>query len=309
MDISTAMLSGRWEVEVLPLDQKVNLVAGQGDELTVECNSWCRTKRPALDDAVGLPLSTVTVEVVHLAGRSEVGTFTISMFEKDLFGGLRLDTTGKPFLGDPDVPNFWLEGRMTIKLKLAGSNQVLSLVSRKPVLQTGRATSWPPYNTVMRDVSGPNEYVPVDKQDGDPILILWSGSITIEGQPSPFLATDIPIRSFNYVETGDVGRIDGVVLRWDDVRAQVAEIDHFHVYKRVYGVDQAHGPWQQIGGHLRENTLLDKTFDGSAAVTYKVRQIMVDALGDEVMGCGNETEFTVPALPSNRAQLFAAGFK
>jgi len=186
---------------------------------------------------------------------------------------------------------------------------VMSLVSRKPVLQTGRATTWPPYNTVMRDVSGPNEYVPIDKQDGDPVLVLWSGSITIGGEPSPFLATDIPIRSFHYVESKDIGRIAGVVLQWDDVRKQVPVIDHFHVYKRAYGVDQAHTPWQQIGGHVFENTLVDKTFDGSAAVTYKVRQIFVDVLGDEVMGCGNETEFTVPALPSNRAQLFAAGFK
>jgi hypothetical protein len=264
----------------------------------------------ALDDLVGLPLSTVTVDVVHLEGINEIGTFTISMFEENLFGALRLDKKGNPFLGIPEAPNFWLEGRMTIKLKLAGSDQVLSLVSRQPVLQTGRATSWPPYNTVMRDVSGPNEYVPIDDQDGDPVLILWSGSITIGSQISRFLATDIPIRSFHYVETNDINRILGVVLLWDDVRMQVPEIDHYHVYRRALSCDQTPEPWQQIGGHLHKRTLVDSTFDGSTAVTYKVRQVFVDALGDEVVGgCNNSTEFTVPALPSNRAQLLTAGFK
>jgi len=131
-----------------------------------------------------------------LAGENELGVYTISMYRDALFGGLRLNEAGEPLLTDEKTPNFWLEGLMTIKIRLHDSAEVLSLVSRQPVLQVGQATTWPPYNTVMRDVSGPNEYMRESEPDGEPFLLLWSGSITIGEHESPFLAADITIDTF-----------------------------------------------------------------------------------------------------------------
>jgi hypothetical protein len=305
MQISTANLSGKWEVDVVPLQKRFVLEAGAEDApLREECNSWCARLVPSVDAVRKVSTATVTVESVHLSGEADFGTFTISMYEKDLFGALMLDSNGNPQQGPADSPNFWLEGRMTLKVRFRDSQEILSLVSRKPVLQTGRAESWPPYNTVMRDISGPNEYVAVDNQNGPAVAVLWSGSITIGGKPSPFLAANIPIRSFQYQEKGAARATGGITLQWDDIRQQIPTIDHYHLYKRNFGAHDGGSDWKMIGGHIKENKFFDATYDGLSAVTYKVRQIMVDTLGDEVMGCGDETEFTVPARPHNIEQLY-----
>jgi hypothetical protein len=311
MTVSTATLSGEWEVEFLPLKKEMVLKAGvdKNDVFTPQCNSWCKTQTVAMDLLADVQVASVYVETVHLAGQSDIGTFTISMFDEDLFGSLHINRRGKPFLGDRGKPNFWLEGRMTIKLQPKGSSEIISLVSRKPILQAGRADSWPPYNTVMHDVSGPNEYVPIDDPKGKPVLVLWSGAITIGKGPSPFLATDIRIHSFQYVETGKGNRVNGVELFWNDARSKVPLIDYYHVHKREFSIHQDRGPWERIGGNIKGSSFVDKSFDGSAPVTYKARQVFQDPFGDEVRGCGNETEFTVPAVPANREQLKQAGFR
>ncbi|HYG81177.1 MAG TPA: hypothetical protein VD861_12350 [Pyrinomonadaceae bacterium] len=254
-------------------------------------------------------MTAVAVPNVYLGGRSDIGIFSISMFDGDLIGGLRLNKRMKPFLGDRGMPNFWLEGRMTIKLRPAGSNEVVSLVSRKPVLQTGRATSWPPFGTVMRDVSGPNEYVPIDAQDGPPFLILWSGSIRIGDEPSDFLSQDLTIYAFDYVKTDEPTRLGGVKLTWNDARTEVPAIDYYHLYRRELGTGLVEMPWERVGGDIKDNYFVDASFDGSKAMTYLVRQVSVDHLGDEIIGPGGPDLFTVPALPHNFEQLRASGFR
>jgi hypothetical protein len=244
--------------------------------------------------------------IVHLAVENELGVFTISMLKDALFGGIRLDANGEPLSTDADTPNFWLEGLMTIKFRLSGSDEVVSLASRQPVLQVGRATSWPPYRTTMRDVSGPNEYYRIDDPAGNPVLLLWSGSITITDRPSPFLAADIVVKSFEY-RTTDLEDVSGVTIRWTDRRNEIALIDHYHVFRRRFDLHES-TDWQRVGGCISADSYFDPDFDGSASTTYKVRQVFVDPLGDEIHGCGRETEFTVPALPTNRGQLRASGF-
>lgn len=263
----------------------------------------------APEESASLPLSAIAVPNVYLGGISELGRFSISMFEGDLIGGLRLNNKGKPFLAEKSNPNFWLEGRMTIKLQPTGTEEIISLVSRKPVLQTGRVKAWPPYNTVMHDVSGPNEYVPIDAQDGPPFMLLWSGSITIGNEPHDFLSTDIPIRSFEYVRGGEPDRVRGVKLAWDDMRAQIPSIYYYQVYKRELGTGIATTGWERVGGNIEANNIVDESFDGSKAMTYWVRQVFVDHLGDEFIGLGSLSPFTVPALPRNVEQLRVAGFR
>jgi len=304
MDVSTAELTGEWEVEILQAQQRITLQAGDG-ELSPECNSWCSKETVSRDGRTGDKAATVSVEIVHLAAKNEFGVFTISMLDEALFGGVRLGDEGRPLLTADESPNFWLEGLMTIKLRLTGSKEVISLVSKQPVLQVGRATSWPPYNTTMRDVSGPNEYYRADDPDKRPFLVLWGGSITIGDKPSAFLAANITIDSFEYL--GEATAPHGVKLSWVDQRPEVPLIDHYHVLRRLHDLHGA-GSWKQIGGCIDGDALVDPDFDGRDAVTYKVRQVFVDVLGDEVRGCGIETDFTVPALPTNREQLAASGF-
>ena len=261
------------------------------------------------DRNTGAGLSTVAVEIVHLTAENDLGVFTISMLQDALFGALRVSMEDQaPLLSDDeDQPNFWLEGLMTIKYRLTGSDEVVSLASRHPVLQVGRATSWPPYNTVMQDVSGPNEYFRTDDPRREPAFLLWSGSITITNRPSPFLEADIVIDSFEYLG-GTAGQTTGVTLHWTDQRAAVPLIDHYHVLRKQYDLHGS-GEWQRLGGCINQPAAVtDHTFDGSNSVTYKVRQVFVDPLGDEVHGCGRETDYTVPAFPQNHGQLQEAGF-
>ncbi len=308
MDVSTAELSGKWEVEIRALDRRFELAAGIG-QFRPECNSWCSRQLAAHEEASGSGLATVAVESVHLAGEAEFGVFTISMFRDALFGALRVDGKGTPLqLEEEEKPNFWLEGLMSIKLRLRDTDEVISLVSRQPVLQVGRAKEWPPYGTVMRDVSGPNEYVPVDDPTAEPVVLLWSGSITIGNKPSEFLATDVTVDKFEYLNNGEERAAHGVRLHWPDKRESVPQIQHYHVFRRAYDPHGVHGEWTRVAGCVDGDSVIDEAFDGSVAVTYKVRQIYVDVLGDDVQGCGHETEFTVPAFPSNWRQLQASGF-
>jgi hypothetical protein len=304
MTISTAELAGEWEVEILPLGQRITLRAGPGP-LQPQCNSWCGASVAARLAPTEYGLANVSVEIVHLAAENDLGVFTISMLDDSLFGSLRVNEAGQPLLTADDSPNFWLEGLMTIKFRLHGSEEIVSLASRQPVLQVGRATSWPPYNTTMHDVSGPNEYYRRDNQAGDPLLLLWSGSITILDHESPFLATDIIIHSFDYLYSGS--EIEGVRLNWTDKRAEVELIDHYHVLRRAHDVHGT-GSWEQVGGCISGDTFVDRNFNGTQPITYKVRQVFIDPLGDEVHGCGMETDFTVPALPASPHQLRASGF-
>ena len=307
MQVSTAELKGEWDVEVLPLNKRFVLKAGE-DAYSPQCNSWCKARTASLDKESGASMSTVTVETVHLAGESEVGLYTISMARDALYGSLRLDSEGKPHQAeDESEPNFWLEGLMTIKMRFAGSDEVISLVSRQPVLQVGRASSWPPHNTKMHDVSGPNEYVRQDDPESGPVVLLWSGSITITDKVSAFLAADNHITSYSYVQDALDAPVTGVRFSWEDHRADVPLIDHYNVFRRPFETHDA-GKWERIATGVQDDSFTDHEFDGSIPMTYKVRQIFVDPFGDEVQGCGTETDYTVPALPSNQAQLVATGF-
>lgn len=112
----------------------------------------------------------VTVPFVYLGGSFDGGKFSISMKNTQLLGGLRLDANHSPLLAAASAPNF-LAGRIDdVKIILNGSDRPMSLVSRNHVLQTGRAESWPPYNTMMSDRSGPNEYVAENGNPDDVVM-------------------------------------------------------------------------------------------------------------------------------------------
>jgi len=196
---------------------------------------------------------------------------------------------------------------MTIKYKLTGTDEVVSLASVDPILQVGHAESWPPRGTVMRDVAGPSDYYRIDDPTRTPVVRLWSGSITITDRVSAFLEADITVQRFQYVQERPDAPVRGVELVWNDERERVPLIDHYHVLRRPYDLHHT-STWQRVGGCVRAAVLLDETFDGITPMTYKVRQVFLDPLGDEVHGCGRETDFTVPALPSNRERLYQSGF-
>jgi hypothetical protein len=63
------------------------------------------------------------------------------------------------------------------------------------------------------------------------------------------------------------------------------------------------------GGCIRDDHVIDRTFNGSMPVTYKVRPIFVDAPDDGVRGCGDETATTIPSRPQNLYALRWQGWE
>lgn len=306
---SSAFLTGKWEVDIHPLGSRVVLECDDAsitdEDVPMKCSSRCRAPETmGVDVSRNLSGVPVTVPFVYLSGSFDGGKFSISMKNTQLLGGLRLDANHSPLLAAVSAPNFWLEGLMTVKILLKGSDRPMSLVSRNPVLQTGRAESWPPYNTMMSDRSGPNEYVAENGNPNEVMLTLWAGSITIKNGPVDYLEVGIPVRNYQV----NPGANRGLLIEWDDVRERMPVVQAYNVYKlRADGALNL-APPQLLGRNLTETRFVDATFDDQQLYAYQIRPIHTDVFGTELVLGSEKAMFFAPTQPVHRDQLSATGF-
>jgi hypothetical protein len=304
---SSAFLSGKWEVEIHPLGRQITLEAPSPSTAAfpLKCGSGCTYAGLAATDRLfGLPSVPITVSYVYLWGSFDGGEFSISMKEMQLFGGLRLNESLSPLLTDSGTPNFWLEGLMTVKLLLNGSDRPLSLVSRNAVLQTGRALSWPPYNTVMSDRSGPNQYVVENGNPDEPILTLWSGSITIEAGPVDFLEVTVPVSHF---QVNPVGQ-RGLLLEWEDIRKEMPVVQSYNVYRCLADGGLNRGQPELLARGLDVPRFVDTGYDGQQLFSYQIRPVHTDKFGTELVLGANKWLYYSPTQPFHGEQLISTGY-
>jgi len=292
---STLDLNARFVVDLVALgktlviDSRESLAKGADPFMSeMVCGSGCRT-------SVGL-LSIN--EPASLSAGIQVVQFYVHGETKDFLYSVSMDPETEQ-LGRLEVPvdqsassrkgKFWLNGRMIVRLRFKNGGHQINLVSRNPVLQEAVAQSWPPVSAQVRS-QREDEYVALEDRDGPTVAIVKSGVITLGQRTHPFLASRVRIKSFEYLHsTGQSASNDAhyrdvaaVRFSWEDLRASVPGVDHYHVYRRPYMGHK--GAEVHLGGHIHATSFTDSHFDSANAWEYRVVPVTKDLLGYDVDG-------------------------
>lgn len=266
---------------------------GLGGAVVARACSRCAAFAPSFNNELEVWESQVEITGLVLGGEDDNIAVAITMDERMLpFDWMQpLDKQAGQFQFPAKMQ---LNNSMIIKAKLKSTDEVITLVSRDVPCQAGRVINWPPHGMRLH-AQRKIVYVREDDPLGKPVLEIGDATTYLTG-PCVFFDHRADITEYQYIAGAGPRDLPAVRLVWRPVPADAPGgdlLDHYHVYRSM-NPRLGEGGWQNVSGHVSENTWIDPN-PPRGPLYYHVVCVTKTLLGDDYEGPPGQVKRVEPA--------------